>query len=77
MKAVKIYGKALAQCINSDKSSLLFSKSVCGDVKKEIKFTLGIENEDKMRSYLEISKNISGSKYKLFAFLKDITRTYD
>lgn len=39
MKAVKVYWKPPGQCINFEKSPLLFGKSVCGDTKKEIKST--------------------------------------
>lgn len=40
-------------------------------VKKTIKTSLGIDNEGGMGSYLGIREDISGSKCKFFAFLKD------
>ncbi|XP_048611438.1 uncharacterized protein LOC125585795 [Brassica napus] len=39
--------------------------------RQQIKDTLGIQNEGAMGSYLGIPEDISGSKCKLFAFLKD------
>lgn len=51
--------------------NLLFGKRVGGDVRQQIKDTLGIQNEGGMETYLGIPEDISGSKCKLFAFLKD------
>ena len=57
--------------MNFDKSSLLFGKWVNATTRQEIKDALGILNEGGMRTYLGIPEDISGSKCKLFAFLKD------
>ncbi|XP_022558258.1 uncharacterized protein LOC111206163 [Brassica napus] len=71
MKVVRRYGKASGQCINFDKSSLLFGKRINATTRQEIKDALGIHNEGGMGTYLGIPEDISGSKCKLFAFLKD------
>ena len=71
MKVVRKYGKASGQCINFDKSSLLFGKRINANSRQEIKDVLGIQNEGGMGTYLGIPEDISGSKCKLFAFLKD------
>ncbi|XP_048593215.1 uncharacterized protein LOC106393995 [Brassica napus] len=71
MKVVRRYGKASGQCINFDKSSLLFGKRINANTRQEIKDALGIQNEGGMGTYLGIPEDISGSKCKLFAFLKD------
>jgi len=71
MKVVRKYGKASGQCINFDKSSLLFGKRINAATRQEVKDTLGIHNDGGMRKYLGIPEDISGSKCKLFAFLKD------
>ena len=71
MKVVRTYGKASGQCINFDKSSLLFGKRINAATRQEIKHALGIHNDGGMRKYLGIPEDISGSKCKLFAFLKD------
>ncbi|XP_048611432.1 uncharacterized protein LOC125585793 [Brassica napus] len=42
-----------------------------GDPLQEIKDAMGIQNEGGMGTYLGIPEDISGSKCKLFAFLKD------
>ena len=70
MNVVKRYGKASGKCINFDKSSLLFGNINAND-RHQIKDTLGIQNEGGMGTYLGIPEDISGSKCKLFAFLKD------
>ncbi|XP_048620311.1 uncharacterized protein LOC106408459 [Brassica napus] len=71
MKVVRRYGKASGQCINFDKSSLLFGKRINATTRQEIKDALGIQNEGEMGTYLGIPEDISRSKCKLFAFLKD------
>ena len=71
IKVVREYGQASGQCINFDKSSLLFGKRINAATRQEIKDTLGIHNDGGMGKYLEIPEDISGSKCKLFAFLKD------
>ena len=71
MKVGMKYGKASGQCINFDKSSLLFGKRINANIRQEIKDALGIQNEGGMGTYLGILEDISGSKCKLFAFLKD------
>ena len=54
MKVVRKYGKASGQCINFDKSSLLFGKRIPANDRQQIKNTLGIQNEGEMGSYLGI-----------------------
>ena len=71
MKVVRKYEKASSQRINFDKSSLLIGKRVPANDRQQIKDSLGIQNEGGMGSYLEIPEDISGSKCKLFAFLKE------
>ncbi|XP_048605537.1 uncharacterized protein LOC125583041 [Brassica napus] len=71
MKVVRKYGKAYGQCINFEKSSLLFGKRINANTRQEIKDAMGIQNEGGMGTYLGIPEDISGSKCKLFAFLKD------
>ena len=71
MKVVRIYDKASGKCINFDKSSLLFGKRINAATRQEIKYALVIHNDGGMRKYLGIPEDISGSKCKLFAFLKE------
>ena len=75
MKVVRKYGQASGQCINFDKSFLFFGKRIPANDRQQIEDTLGIQNEDGMGSYLGIPEDISGSKCKLFAFLKEKTTT--
>ena len=56
MKVVRKYGKASCQCINFDKSSLLFGKRINANTRQEIKDALGIQNEGGMGTYLGIPK---------------------
>ena len=71
MKVVKKYGQASEQCINFEKSSLLFGKRINANVRQQIKDTPGIQNEGGMGTYLGIPEDISGSRCNFFAFLKD------
>lgn len=71
MKVLETYGKTSGQCINFEKSSLLFGTRIPGLVKKDIKALTGIANEGGMGTYLSIPDDISGSKCMLFAFLKE------
>ena len=71
MKALETYGKAFGQCINFEKSSLLFGKRIPGLVKDTLKTSTGIANEGGMGTNLGIPEDISGSKVRLFAFLKE------
>ena len=71
MKVVRKYGQASGQCINFEKSSILFGKAINPNVRQQIKDILGIQNKGAMGMYLGIPEDISGSKCKLFAFLKD------
>ena len=71
VKVLKTFGNASRQCINFEKSSLLFGKKITGNVKEAIKSSTRIIKEGGMGTYLGIFEDISGSKRKLFAFLKD------
>ena len=71
MKVVRKYGKSSDQCINFDKSFLLFDKRINAATRQEIKDVLRIHNDGGMEKYLGIPEDIIGSKYKLFTFLKD------
>ncbi|XP_048596178.1 uncharacterized protein LOC125594561 [Brassica napus] len=56
----------IMRCISSVKY-----KRITATSRQEIKDVLGIQNEGGMGTYLGIPEDISGSKCKLFAFLKD------
>ena len=71
MKALGTYGKASEQCINFEKSSLLFGKRILEHVKETLRTSTGIENEGGIVSYLGILEDISGSNIRLFAFLNE------
>ena len=51
MKILKTYGKASGQCINYEKSSLLFGKKIPGNVKEAVKTSTGITNEGEWGSW--------------------------
>ena len=50
MKVVRNYGKASGQCINFDKSFVLFGKRINANIRQEIKDALGIQNEGGMKT---------------------------
>lgn len=59
MKVVRKYGQASGQCINFEKSYILFGKRMNPNVRQHIKDTLGIQNEGGIGTYLEIPEDIS------------------
>ena len=71
MKVVRKYREASGQCINFEKNFLLFGENINANVRHEIKYTIGIQNEGGIGIYLAIPEDISRSKCTLFAFLKD------
>ena len=50
---------------------LLFGKKIGANVRQQMKDTLRIQNEGGKEAYLRIPEDISGSKCKLYSFLKD------
>ena len=68
MKSIKIPGEASEQCINYEEMSLFFGEKIFRHVKDAIKTSTKIANKGKMRSYLEILEDISGSKRKIICF---------
>lgn len=56
IKVFRKYWQVSKQYINFEKSSLLFSKRINTNVKQHIKETIGIQNERRMRTYLENSR---------------------
>ncbi|XP_048605797.1 uncharacterized protein LOC125583207 [Brassica napus] len=63
-------GRVKRMAIKTDMSKA-YDRMVPANVRQQIKDTLGIQNEGGMGSYLGIPEDISGSKCKLFAFLKE------
>ncbi|XP_048622886.1 uncharacterized protein LOC106383217 [Brassica napus] len=65
----------IMRCITSVKYKVLMNGQPRGHIvpatRQEIKDVLGIHNDGGMGKYLGIPEDISGSKCKLFAFLKD------
>ncbi|XP_048615701.1 uncharacterized protein LOC125588412 [Brassica napus] len=65
----------IMRCITSVKYKVLMNGQPRGNIvpatRQEVKDTLGIHNDGGMGKYLGIPEDISGSKCKLFAFLKD------
>ena len=58
MKVARVYGKASGQCINFDKSSLLFGKRINAITRQECKDALAIQNEGDMEIYIWVSQKI-------------------
>ncbi|CAA7024087.1 unnamed protein product [Microthlaspi erraticum] len=71
MRVIQCYGLASGQQLNVNKSSIFFGSKVPHDVRHTLKNALGIHKEGGMGSYLGLPENISGSKQKVFVFVRD------
>jgi hypothetical protein len=68
---LNLYENCSGQCINTEKSSLLFSPNTKRRLKRIIKFELGIQSEDWNDKYLGMPVHIGKSRRKAFAYIKD------
>ncbi|XP_013628140.1 PREDICTED: uncharacterized protein LOC106334401 [Brassica oleracea var. oleracea] len=67
----KIISKVLCQRLKKVMPQRISETQIPTNDRQQIKDTLGIQKEGGMGTYLGIPEDISGSKCKLFAFLKD------
>ena len=70
-EVLSIYGEATGQVINLEKSTITFGAEIKDDVKVEIRQILGIYKEGGLGNYLGLPECFSGSKVKLFSFIKE------
>jgi hypothetical protein len=68
---LNLYENCSGQCINTEKSSLLFSPNTKRRLKRIIKSELGIQSEDWNEKYLGMPVHIGKSRRKEFAYIKD------
>lgn len=71
MNILRKYGAVTGQMINPSKSSIIFGKGVLEENKAKVKQKMGIEKEGGEAKYLGLPECITGSKVKLFAYLKE------
>ena len=71
MDTLQLYAKASGQCINMEKSSILFSSNTKVEQREWIKNNLGVKEVDRFESYLGLPTLIGRLKYQTFSFLKD------
>lgn len=71
LRILRKYGAVTGQVINPNKSSIIFGKGVSEENKTKVKQKLGIENEGEEAKYLGLPECLSGSKIKLFSYLKE------
>lgn len=65
------YGAVTGQMINQSKSSIIFGKGVTDENKTQVKHKLGIQTEGGDAKYLGLPECLTGSKVKLFSYLKE------
>ena len=68
---LQTYASASGQCINLEKSSVLFSSNTLETQKEWTKATLGVKEVEYFESYLGLPTFIGRAKYQTFAFIKD------
>lgn len=71
MRCLKLYGDASGQCINHQKSSIIFGSKVPEDKKLMVKGVLGIDKEGGEGSYLGLPECFKGSKRELLNFISE------
>ena len=70
-RILQVYERCSRQCINHEKSAVMFSKNSSGQTKGSVKCALGIDSEAYNEKYLGLPVYIGRSKRKAFAYLKD------
>lgn len=71
MRILDVYGKATGQLINSDKSSVFFSKNGTEDQKKQLLGNMRGMKEARQSKYLGLPLVIGRSKNQVFGFIED------
>lgn len=61
-----LYGLALGQQLNREKTELLFSRNVDEVVKSEIKYIWGVQSISNHKKYLDLPTFVGRSKYYTF-----------
>ncbi|XP_050257533.1 uncharacterized protein LOC126702755 [Quercus robur] len=64
---IQTYGRASSQCINMEKSSVLFSSNTPNTQKAWVKNTLGVKEVERFETYLGLPTLIGRAKYHAFA----------
>ena len=70
-RILAVYEQCSGQCINHEKSAIMFSKNCGTQSKDEVKATLGIASEAYNEKYLGLPMYIGRYKKKAFAYIKD------
>ena len=68
---LQTYAQASGQCINMEKSSVLFSSNTPVTQKESIKITFGVKEVEHFETYLGLPTMVGRAKYQSFAYLKD------
>ena len=71
MRCLKLYGDASGQCINFQKSSIIFVSNISDEKKMAVKGVLAIDQEGGEGSYLGLPECFKGSKRELLNFISE------
>ena len=70
-KILQLYARAFGQCINMEKSSILFNGNTSDRQKDLTKAILGVKEVVRFESYLGLPTMVGRAKYQTFTYLKD------
>ena len=70
-EVLRMYCEASGQRINTDKSSIFFSKGVPEATRDEVKAALDVHNESLLEKYLGLPTDVGKNKEGSFKYLKD------
>uniref|UniRef100_A0A453CB70 Reverse transcriptase domain-containing protein n=1 Tax=Aegilops tauschii subsp. strangulata TaxID=200361 RepID=A0A453CB70_AEGTS len=69
-EALQLYEACSGQCINTEKSAIMFSPNTCDNDRTAVKAELGIHSEDWNEKYLGLPVHVGRSRKRAFSYIK-------
>ena len=69
-EALQLYEACSGQCINTEKSAIMFSPNTCDNDRIVVKAELGIHSEDWNEKYLGLPVHVGRSRKRAFSYIK-------